>query len=137
MRLLFLIIFIWSTTIYADFSKSGDIVKDNTTNLKWQDSKRVMISKWKHATLYCGELSLNGYKDWRLPTIKELNTLIDDSKAKDTIYSPFIPTSKIYWSATPVQGDRQFSWSVNFSDSLTQNADKTFLHALKCVRGGK
>ncbi len=137
MRLLFLIMFVWSTSVCADFTKSGAIVKDSSTKLKWQDSKRVILSKWKHASMYCDKLSLNGYKDWRLPTIQELNTLIDDSKAKDTIYSPFIPTSDIFWSATPVQGDKQFAWSVNFSDSLTQNADKTFLHALKCVRGGE
>lgn len=138
MRLLLFIIFIWSTNIYADFTKSGDIVRDSTTGFKWQDSKKVMSSTWENASIYCKKLSLNGYKDWRLPTIKELNTIIDDSKVKDTIYPPFIPTSNTYWSSTSVEGDPKFAWTVNFSDSLTQqNSDKKLLRALKCVRGGK
>jgi len=138
MRLILFIMLISTTFTYAEFTKSGSIVRDSTTKMKWQDSKNLVKASWEDAILYCKALSLNGYKDWRLPTIEELNTLIDDTKAKDTIFSPFIPTSETFWSATPVNNDKIFAWSVNFSDSITQqNVLRTTALAIKCVRGGK
>jgi hypothetical protein len=55
------------------------IVKDTATNLMWQDTPDVVNARfqWGGAVKYCSELRLGGYRDWRLPTVTELLTLVD------------------------------------------------------------
>ncbi len=58
------------------FTNHGDgTVTDLATSLMWQKDfggKRVFAGAW----VYCDDLSLGGYTDWRLPQIEELRTLI-------------------------------------------------------------
>ena len=50
---------------------------DSTTNLMWsKKSNRSMQNNTVES--YCAELSEGGYDDWRLPTINELRTLIQN-----------------------------------------------------------
>ena len=57
----------------------ANTVKDNHTGLEWQDNRDAKTVKrdWQGAKGYCQELTLAGYDDWRLPTIKELQSIID------------------------------------------------------------
>lgn len=92
------------------FTDNGDgTVTDNVTALMWQQSPDVdgdgdidVADKMSYdeAVAGAGELDLGGYTDWRLPTIKELYSLIDfrgtdPSGYEDTDTSgltPFIDT---------------------------------------------
>lgn len=92
------------------FTDNGDgTVTDNVTALLWQQSPDVngdgdidVADKMSYdeAVAGAGELDLGGYTDWRLPTIKELYSLIDfrgidPSGYEDTDTSgltPFIDT---------------------------------------------
>ena len=51
---------------------------DPETGLEWQtDSPGPMT--WHEAMAYADCLSLNGKKDWRLPTCREIESLLDRS----------------------------------------------------------
>jgi len=74
--------------IAGDFTDNGDgTVTDNNTGLTWQQAEGGSMN-WEDALIYCEDLSLAGYTDWRLTNIKELESIIDDN-----IYDPAIDTN--------------------------------------------
>ena len=54
-------------------------VTDTRTRLTWQRSPDLTPRGWTLAAPYCSDLDLNG-KGWRLPSVKELLTLVDESR---------------------------------------------------------
>jgi hypothetical protein len=65
------------------YTDLGDgIVLDNMTGLLWQQSTAPETYTWQQALDYVDSLNTEnylGHNDWRLPTIKELSTLVDNS----------------------------------------------------------
>ncbi|RFF51696.1 DUF1566 domain-containing protein [Xanthomonas campestris] len=66
----------------------------------------------------CKALTLAGHSDWDLPTIEELQLLVDRTR-----YSPAIDTEFFhdiqddwYWSKTAAAWSSASAWSVNFND---------------------
>ena len=62
---------------FFDFlkSKTIDVWKDNNTGLLWQLDIPLELMTWDEANLYVINInnsSYGGFKDWRLPTIEEL-----------------------------------------------------------------
>ena len=57
----------------------GEIVRDNLTNLTWQRRDLQMGSRSQRPE-YCEALEYGTYGDWRLPTLRELKTVIDLSR---------------------------------------------------------
>ncbi|MBT3318607.1 MAG: DUF1566 domain-containing protein [Clostridia bacterium] len=82
------------------FEDNGDgTVSDSNTGLMWQQDPGGVKMTWDEAMSGAESFSLGGYDDWRLPTIKELYSLIDfsgtdpDPTASDTSsLVPFIDT---------------------------------------------
>jgi len=79
--------------------------KDNTYD--WQDAQDVFI-----ATL--NSQNFGGYNDWRLPTIKELSTLVDSSipNPGPTVNTDYFPNtvSSYYWSSTTCASSTGDAW---------------------------
>lgn len=56
-----------------------EIVTDTKSGLMWQDNLDVIDVQiqWGKSIQYCKDLELGGYKDWRVPTILELASIIN------------------------------------------------------------
>ena len=96
---------------------SDGTVTDTATGLMWQQ-ETADPRNWEAALSYCENLSLAGYSDWRLPTIKELASIVDLSRynpAIDTNYFPNTVSSR-YWSSTTNARYTDCAWQVNFDD---------------------
>ena len=76
-------------------------VTDNRTGLIWQQGEPGYMS-WGEALSYCEGLSLGGHSDWRLPNVRELESLTDDSRYYPAMDTSFFPDahSSYYWSST-------------------------------------
>jgi len=82
-------------TILDSFNKEAAL--DNETGLVWEMVPQRAMTVWKNAAGICAKKTVGGKQGWRLPSLKELETLADHS-----IYPPPVslkaipfPTSSI------------------------------------------
>ena len=82
--ILCLIVFTVGTVQAEDrFFDNGDgTVTDRNTGLMWAQTDSMGNITWLDAKLYSENIILSDYNDWRMPTIKELETLFDDTRDK-------------------------------------------------------
>jgi hypothetical protein len=106
---------------------SDDDVRDNYTRLIWQrDGAASGLLSWNDAVSYCDALTLGGSSDWRLPTIRELATLVDEAEVAPAIdQTVFSGTSygarqidTWYWASHQARNSSA-SWAINFDDGFT------------------
>ena len=63
------------------FIDHGDgVVLDTKTGLMWGNKDNGNDTKWHDAKFYCENYHGGGYKDWRMPTLQELESLYDEHK---------------------------------------------------------
>jgi hypothetical protein len=110
-----------SSTAAGHYSDNGDgTISDSSTGLMWQQGTAGrMMSSWEQALAYCENLNLGGHTDWRLPTIKEIHSLVDYSRynpAVNTTYFLDTQPSSLYWSSTTYMNDTSLglAWSTYF-----------------------
>ncbi len=138
MKKILLIMIGLSVLLSADFTKSGDIVTDSTTNLQWQDDAIGSQMAWEVAITYCEALELDTLDDWRLPNINELKSIIDRSNLDPAIVDGFDYTSSdYYWSSTTHEGYKNNAWSANFNSGNTIYGTKGNSFFVRCVRAGQ
>ena len=105
--------------------------------LEWQDNAETKTNKlnWEDAKSYCQELTLNGHSDWRLPNIKELQSIVDISRYDPAIKRGFKnATSSDYWSSSQLVSDAKWAWEVGFKDGYTDGNSKSNEDYVRCVR---
>lgn len=70
--------------IYGEnnFIDNGDgTISDLATGLMWSKDDNGKGIEWVNALPYAQEATLAGYTDWRLPNVKELQSIVDYSRA--------------------------------------------------------
>ncbi len=116
-----------------------DVVTDHTTKLEWQDDAASRFMPWERAKNYCASLDIDG-QGWRLPTKRELESLVDYSKEDRALDPMFIYMgasrySEFYWSSTPYITDSSQAAVVSFHDGYSQShRSKTETLYVRCVR---
>jgi hypothetical protein len=105
---------------------SVDEVTDNYTGLTWQrDGNASGLLSWDAAVTYCTNLTLGGQK-WRLPSIRELATLVDEALVAPSINRTMFPNTHYgsrsnnwYWASHRARNSTTASWGLNFDDGFT------------------
>jgi hypothetical protein len=116
------------------YTATAGQVTDARTGLTWQQT--ASSSNGGDAAAYCAALDLNG-TGWRLPTIKELLTIVDDTRAKPAIDPIFAcGPNEVDISSTVLARLAQYGsayYMVLFSDghSMYGNGPGT---STRCVR---
>jgi hypothetical protein len=115
--------------------------QDLETGLIWQQDDSGSTMAFAAAAPYCTGLALNGHA-WRVPSIKELSTLVDEdppiakvSPAIDTTTFPSTAPSTPYWSSSLFNGEAATAhdpWVINFEDGFTEYNQTAAL--VRCVR---
>ena len=141
------------------FSANNDgSVTDNLTGLVWSKDADLMRSRdplldtddlngdgavtWIHALDYIKKLNSEnylGYNDWRLPTLNELVSLVNqgepDSSAWLNELAFFNAVPHPYWSSTSGAGNAGTAWTVSMQGGHVNTAGKTGTRHVWPVRG--
>lgn len=132
------------------YEENGDgTVTDINTRLEWQQRDDGRTYNWYKASGtfdpdsnptsrdVCGELLLGGATDWRLPTPKELQSIVHYGKFDPSVDTDAFPASRSadYWTTTAHQSDASRAWYVNFYSGSMDHTAKVELRYVRCVRG--
>lgn len=117
------------------YSADGSEVIDNETSLIWRRCSEGQ--SWSGGTC-AGTATGFGFEQgaahvqtqagWRLPNVKELNSILDRSKTAPAIDSEVFPATGLnwYWSST--------GWIVNFYNGLVYHGTRSPLKYMRLVR---
>jgi len=145
------------------YDNGNGTVTDNNTGLVWQKcsvgqnndticSGDGLKYNWYQAfgtydatynTSYqdvCGSLNLGGHTNWRLPTKKELVSIVDYSFQPQgaTIKSAYFPNTYMdfYWSSTTDAIGQEHAWFLDFFDGhVFIHEKRAAAEYVRCVRG--
>ncbi len=118
-------------------ANNNGAVTDTSTGLMWQQADDSQTRDWQDALSYCEGLDLAGQTDWRLPDIRELHSLVDDSRYNPAIDPVFtIEPSEGYWSGSSWAGWEGGAWQVFASTGGSGAPGKGYMNFVRCVRGG-
>jgi formylglycine-generating enzyme required for sulfatase activity len=113
--------------------------KDPKTGLEWQCESPGEMT-WHDAQEYVRSLVLDGKDDWRLPTLTELESLLDRTKARPEGRPPMREEFPFrdelpYWSSTTFERDTKNAWIGMFDGAYVLSYYKSNLYFVRCVRG--
>jgi len=111
-------------------------ITDNLTGLIWQKTAASDLMTWEEALLYASALSLGSKDDWRLPNVKEIQSLNDPQLTKPSFNKSFFPgcLSGNYWSSTTQVNAKAKAWDINIDYGIVSYNDKTLKEHVLCVR---
>jgi hypothetical protein len=101
-------------------------VTDNFTGLTWQQGFSPALMAWADAPAYCAGLTLNGHTGFRVPTLNELASTVNEAKVGGAINTTAFPGNPVgckdpkYWfwaaEASKVGGT---GWGLSYCDGFT------------------
>jgi hypothetical protein len=106
------------------YTISNGSVYDNKTKLTWQQAIPSTKYCWDCAKNYCASL---GGSAWHLPTMKELQTILDYSHANPAVDPTAFPStpSDYFWSSTPsaqyASTTTPKAWAVEFTRGVARD----------------
>ncbi len=117
-----------------NYLNNGDgTITDLDTSLMWTQVPGSSLN-WESALGYAESLTAGGYTDWRLPNIKELQTLTDYALATATSATGMLPclnrvlfpaaTATAYWSSTSLKNNPAQAWLVEFGVNASVSPSK-------------
>jgi len=121
-------------------------ITDNVTGLTWAKDGNGkgcnwgQQTDWDSAIDYCNSLDLGGFSDWRLPNIRELQSIANYGRYP-AVDSTFFPNTNImyYWSSTSSAYNTNYAWVIYFTNGGVHTNDsylsKTESWYLRAVRG--
>lgn len=122
--------------------------RDKVTGLVWKrcsegqsgdscESGTASTYSWREALAVAAASGFGGSSGWRLPTIRELGSLLEYQCTMPAINTKVFPAAPAanFWSATPYAGYANGAWNINFNDGVHDNSSKNFRMYVRLVRG--
>ena len=114
-----------------------DTVTDRVTGLVWERQLGEASYSFAAAQQYCETLNLEGFDDWRAPTLIELYSIVDWTEyptIDDEAFPDLTTEGASSWSKTP-SGSLAYVVDLAFGSVYANPLDAE--HLVRCVRAGK
>jgi hypothetical protein len=134
---------------YGLFDESNVVIYDSYTKLTWERYPTAVTYTFADAATHCQTLSLGAWSSgWRVPSYKELLTIVDDvphpeydnstgtvvPKAIDSHAFYGTPVNALYWTSSNFAGGGTSSaYAVDFGTGSGQVSATRFLNYARCV----
>ncbi len=131
----FVLVFIFNASAELIHANHHNIVMDDIRLLMWQDDEdsKFVSMYFSTAKQYCDEKVLDGYSDWRLPSVNELLYIVDRHRAVPAIFLVFkYGVRDSYW--TSILAEQNKVNTVSFEEGnihISSTNEKKFV---RCVR---
>ena len=125
------------------FTVSGNCVTDNLTGLMWAKDGNLPNGQrtWQGALNYVASIGLCGYKDWRLPNINELESLVNAGESNTATWlnsQGFMNVqSGAYWSSSTHYYHIYSAWFVSMWFGDVEYTGKSYNLYVWPVRSGQ
>ncbi|PCI42820.1 MAG: hypothetical protein COB41_08685 [Proteobacteria bacterium] len=144
-----------ATTPTVDFVDYGNgTVTHTKTGLLWKQCSEglsgagcatgvVRLYNWQSALqavqTFNAAGGFAGFTDWRIPNIKELNSIVENQCSNPAINASIFPATvnSAYWSSSPYAGTATKVWLVNFGGGTDFTDIKSGNYPVRLVRGGQ
>jgi hypothetical protein len=136
-----------TTLMWEKLSDDGDPLHDyDNASYQWYGAFQKLEQ--------INDAAFAGHTDWRVPNIRELQTLLDYSSTNPggapspfaifhsgctpgcTILTCSCTRSSSYWSSTTSQPNPANAWYLSFQNGQSLNTTKTVYNYVRAVRGG-
>jgi hypothetical protein len=113
----------WPNPRFTVTTNGSDVVvTDNMTGLMWVKAPHSLSGNsggqaWNDAIDFCNGLTFAGQSDWRLPNVREIQSLIDHGCSSPALPAgyPFTGVqSDLYWSSSTYVDGADYAWYVDF-----------------------
>jgi hypothetical protein len=129
----FFVIYVRSNPNYGinDFVDNGNgTITDKATGMTWIQNDSESSMDWEEALKYCENLEFAELDDWRLPNVKELQSIVDYSRSPDTTNSAAVST---VFNATQVtneadQSDYPAYWSSTTHANMRNGMNAAYVN---------
>ncbi|MEI6021857.1 MAG: DUF1566 domain-containing protein [Bacteroidota bacterium] len=118
-------------------NNTNSTVIDNTTGLMWQKIAFKDTLTWEDALHYADTASIGGYTDWRLPNVKEIQSINDEKRINPSVNTGYFSNIGIkkYWSSTTLPNQTLKAWYLDTQYGVVTYQLKTYKLNLLLVRG--
>jgi len=139
----------------TDFVNNGDgTVTHTKTGLMWKQCSEGLSGvgcatgaatthNWQAALKLADTLNVGagfaGFNDWRVPNIKELNSIVESQCFTPAINTMVFPNtlSLVYCSSSSYAAGASYAWFVDFSNGHDGAGYKSYYYYVRLVRGGQ
>jgi len=134
-----------NTLLIWEKKSDDDSIHDKDTQYNWANAFAVHVAGLNTAPCFAGHC------DWRLPNVKELQSIVNYENDNPAVSSEFntlcaaactvltcscTGTASLYWSSSTFANGPAFAWFVDFFFGNVNASDKSSGVFVRAVRGG-